>query len=186
VKIAALDKELKGYKDKLKKTSSAAGKKVIQKRAMDVLKRKRLYEQQRDQMMNQQFNIDSASFGVESAKATVGTVAALKAASSELKTTLKNDLDIDNIEDVTDDMAELMEDFGEINEALGRNFSTPEDIDESELEAELDMLGDELEEEEALNEATPSYLQDNSLPTQPTAVPGQKVSSQTGAMAQTT
>lgn len=56
-------------------------------------------------------------------------------------------------------MAELMEDFNEINEALGRNFATPEDLDEADLDAELEMLGDELEEEELETEdATPSYL----------------------------
>ena len=59
----------------------------------------------------------------------------------------------------------------EINEALGRNFATPEDLDEADLDAELEMLGDELEEEmfeEA--EATPSYL----MPATPNVLPGEK------------
>ena len=41
-------------------------------------------------------------------------------------------------------MAELMEDNDLIQEAMGRSFSTPEGLDESELEAELDALGDEV------------------------------------------
>jgi charged multivesicular body protein 5 len=45
-----------------------------------------------------------------------------------------------------DDMAELMEENDMIQEALGRSFATPEDLDESELEAELDALGDEVPE----------------------------------------
>ena len=42
VKIAALDKELMGYRKKLNATKNPAAKKSIQKRAMDVLKRKKM------------------------------------------------------------------------------------------------------------------------------------------------
>jgi charged multivesicular body protein 5 len=48
--------------------------------------------------------------------------------------------------------------YADINEALGRNFATPDDIDEADLDAELEMLGDELEEDVGELEATPSYL----------------------------
>ena len=57
---------------------------------------------------------------------------------------------------------------------MGQNFATPEDIDEADLEAELDMLDDELEEELAETE-TPSYLQEPELPAQPTGLPSVKV-----------
>ena len=79
-KISALDKELNGYKQKLKTTKNPAAKKNIQKRAMEVLKRKKMYEGQRDTLMGQQFNMDQAAFGIESAKATIDSVAAMKAA----------------------------------------------------------------------------------------------------------
>jgi charged multivesicular body protein 5 len=178
-KIAGLEKELRVFKDKIKKAKSPAAKKSLQKRAMEVLKRKKMYENQRDCTMGQQFNIDQASFGIESAKANVDTVAAMKAANKELKKTLKHDLDIDGVEDIADDMAELMEDFNEINEALGRNFATPDDLDEMDLDAELEMLEDELEEEavEADADAKPSYLQPNTpMPAVPTGeMTGQKV-----------
>lgn len=62
-------------------------------------------------------------------------------------------------------------DFLEINEALGRNFATPDGVDEADLDAELDMLGDELEEElQEEAETTPSYL----MPATPNALPGLK------------
>ena len=172
-KIDGLEAELRTYKDKIKKSTNPAAKKQLQKRALEVLKRKRMYENQRDMAMGQQFNIDQTSFSLESAKATITTVAAMKAANKELKNTIKKDLDIDDIDDLADDMAELMDDFNEINEALGRNFATPDDIDEAELDAELDMLGEELEEElaEEAAESMPSYL----LPAQPSNVPGQKI-----------
>jgi charged multivesicular body protein 5 len=177
-KILSLENELRAYKDKIKKAKSPAAKKTLQKRAMEVLKRKKMYEQQRDTVAGQAFNIDQASFGIESAKANIATVAAMKAANTELKRTIKKDLDIDGIEDLVDDMAEMMEDFNEINEALGRNFATPEDLDEADLDAELEMLADELEEEDAVADSTPSYLQASKLPDTPTDLPGKRVPSQ--------
>lgn len=172
-KIAGLEAELRTYKDKIKKTTNPAAKKQLQKRALEILKRKRMYETQRDNAANQQFNIDQTSFSLESAKASITTVAAMKAANKELKRTIQKDLDIDDIDCLADDMAELMDDFNEVNEALGRNFATPDDIDEADLDAELDMLGDELEEEMAMAEASsaPSYL----MPAQPNTAPGQKI-----------
>merc|ERR1712071_299024 len=96
----------------------------------------------------------------------------MKAANTELKKTIKNDLKIDEIEDITDEMADMMDDFNEINEALATNFATPDDIDETDLEAELEMLEDELEDEALESESVvPAYLQEDSMPVQPSAVP---------------
>lgn len=176
-KIEGLENEMRGYKDKIKKTTNPAAKKQLQKRAMEVLKRKRMYENQRDATMGQQFNIDQTNFSLESAKASITTVAAMKAANAELKRTIRKDLDIDDIDGLADDMAELMDDFNEINEALGRNFATPDDLDEADLDAELELYGDELEEEVAA-ESVPSYL----LPAQPNNTPGHKVPVAAGGM----
>mmetsp|Transcript_12443 Transcript_12443/g.28799 ORF Transcript_12443/g.28799 Transcript_12443/m.28799 type:complete len:110 (-) Transcript_12443:59-388(-) len=88
------------------------------------------------------------------------------------KKTIRTELNIDEVDDLADEMAELMDDCNEMNEALGRNFSTPEDLDEADLDAELELLEDELEEETA--EAEPSYLQANSLPDTPHGVPNTK------------
>jgi hypothetical protein len=110
-KIAGLEGELRVYKDKIKKAKSPAAKKQLQKRAMEILKRKKMYEQQRDAAAGQQFNIDQTSFSLESAKASIQTVAAMKAANKELKRTIKHDLDIDEVDDLADDMADMMYDF---------------------------------------------------------------------------
>jgi len=167
-KINSLEAELRGYKDKIKKTKSPAAKKQLQKRALEILKRKRMYESQRDAAMAQQFNIDQTAFSLESSKATVETVAAMKAANKQLKSVIRQDLDIDAVDDLADEMAELMDDFNQVNEALGQNYAVP-DIDEADLDAELEMLGDELEELEE-EEATPSYL----MPATPSVTPGEK------------
>jgi charged multivesicular body protein 5 len=56
-KIRGLDNELRVYRTQLSKAKGPA-KTGLQKRAMDVLKRKRMYEQQRDQLAGQVFNLD--------------------------------------------------------------------------------------------------------------------------------
>lgn len=48
-----------------------------------------------------------------------------------------------NFQDVQDELADMLEQADEVQEALGRSYNTPE-IDEDELAAELDALGDEL------------------------------------------
>lgn len=61
------------YRNALKKAKgpTAAG---IKRRAMETLKRKKMYEQQRDQMAAQQFNIEQTSFAIDSIKDTATTV----------------------------------------------------------------------------------------------------------------
>lgn len=49
------------------------------------------------------------------------SVAAIKSASVQLKTQHKK-INIDEIEDVQDDMADLLEDMNEIQEAMGRSY----------------------------------------------------------------
>merc|ERR1719195_820461 len=83
-----------------------------------------------------------------------------------MKKEYKN-VNIDQIEDMQDELGDMMEDASEIQEALGRSYGMP-DVDEDELEAELDALGDEI----ALDDDT-SYLDDAiSAPSVPGREPG--------------
>ena len=79
-------------------------------------------------------------------KDTKVTVNAMKTGLKEMKKEYKN-VNIDQIEDMQDELADMMEDANEIQESLGRSYGMP-DVDEDELEAELDALGEELELEE--------------------------------------
>ncbi len=70
-------------------------------------------------------------------------------------------------QDLQDDLADMLEDANEVQEVLGRAYGVP-DIDEDELEAELDALGDDI----ALDEDT-SYLDEAiSAPNAPDKEPG--------------
>lgn len=149
-KIKGLDQELIKYRDALKKAKGPAAA-SIKKRAMDTLKRKKMYEAQRDQLAGQQFNIDQTSFTIESIRDTQTTVAAMKDASKQMKTEFKK-MNLNDIEDTVDDLADYMEDMNEVNEMLGRSYAVGDEIDEADLDAELACLDDELAELDALDE----------------------------------
>merc|ERR1719392_475812 len=113
-------------------------KQQVQKRAMAILKQKKMYEQHKNNTMNQQFNLDQISFAQETLKETQQTVTAMKDANKQLKKEFKN-INISQVEDMQDDMADLLEQAEEVQEAMGRSYNT-DDIDEADLEAELAAL----------------------------------------------
>ena len=50
------------------------------------------------------------------------------------------DIDVDDIEDIQDDLADMMLDAEEINEVMGRSYGVPDDIDESGMNEYLLLL----------------------------------------------
>lgn len=154
-KIRQCDEELLKYKAQMKTPSGAA---AVKQRALTVLKRKKMYEQQRDQLLNQQFNVDQVAFPTESMQTTLQTVDAMKVANHSLKTQMKS-MDIDEIERVHEDMADLMMDMEEINELTSRCYSVPDGFDETELDAEFAALEEEMMMEPAATaNSAPAYL----------------------------
>ena len=70
-------------------------------------------------------------------------------------------------QDMQDELSDMLEDANEVQEVMGRAYGMPE-IDEDDLEAELDALGDDF----ALDEDT-SYLDEaNKAPDAPAKEPG--------------
>ncbi|KAG0370165.1 charged multivesicular body protein 5 [Gamsiella multidivaricata] len=167
VKIRKLDAELIKYKDQMKKMRDGPAKNSVKAKAMRILKERKLYEGQREQLQQQSFNMEQAAFTTENLKNVMTTVDAMKTANQTMKQQYKK-VNLDKIEQMQDEMEDIMEQANEIQETLGRSYGVPDDIDEDELEAELDALGDELYEEEE-----PSYLEDETLdlPTAETAEP---------------
>ncbi|KAH7443660.1 hypothetical protein KP509_02G044700 [Ceratopteris richardii] len=124
---------------------------------MRILKQKKMYEGQRDQLYNQTFNLDQVAFATEGIRDAQQTMAAMKAANKDLKGTLKT-LKIDDVEKMQDEMMDLMDISNEIQESLGRSYNVPDDIDEDELLGELDALEADMGLETGPSEV-PSYLQ---------------------------
>merc|ERR1711924_79575 len=102
---------------------------------------KKMYEGQKDNTMNQQFNMEQIMFAQEGLKETADTVAAMKDANKALKKQFKA-VNINQVDNLQDDMAELLEQAEEVQAALGRSYNT-DDIDEADLEAELAAMEDD-------------------------------------------
>ncbi|KAJ3560436.1 hypothetical protein NP233_g10841 [Leucocoprinus birnbaumii] len=158
VKIRKLDGELARYKDQMSKLRNGPGKDAIQQRALRTLKQKKMYESQLTQLSQQTFNMESAAIATENLRNTMATMDAMQTANKELKKQYGK-IDIDKIESIQFDMEDLLEQANEVQEMLGRSYAVPDELDEADLEAELEALALEPEEEEV------SYLSDlNKVP----------------------
>jgi charged multivesicular body protein 5 len=78
-------------------------------------------------------------------------------------------IDIDKIDKLQDEMADLMDIGNEIQESISRSYDVPEDVDEAELDAELEALGEEVDLGESSYEGAdsmPAFMMDQSAPPQ--------------------
>ncbi|XP_049605556.1 charged multivesicular body protein 5 [Syngnathus scovelli] len=167
-KIARLDAELVKYKEQMKKMRDGPSKNMVKQKAMRILKQKRMYEGQRDNLMQQSFNMEQANYTIQTLQDTKTTVDAMKGGLKDMKKAYKQ-VKLDQIENIQDQLEDMMEDANEIQETLSRSYGTPE-IDEDDLEAELNALGDEF-----LMDEDSSYLDEASTaPAIPEGLPGSK------------
>ncbi|RZS21337.1 hypothetical protein BHM03_00053966, partial [Ensete ventricosum] len=115
--------------------------------AIQCLKRKRLYEQQVEQLGNFQLRIHDQMIMLEGAKATTETVDALRTGAAAMKA-MQKATNIDDVDKTMDEINEQTENMKQIQEALATPIGAAADFDEDELEAELEELeGAELEEQ---------------------------------------
>ncbi|KAJ5202736.1 hypothetical protein N7449_004815 [Penicillium cf. viridicatum] len=166
VKLAALNSELSTYQSKIAKMRDGPGKNALRQKALKVLQRRKQYEAQRDQLSQQSWNMEQAGMMQDNLKNVMTTVDAMKTTTKELKKQYGK-VDVDKIEQMQDEMADLMEVGNEIQESISRAYDVPEDVDEAELDAELEALGEESMFESSMGEsAMPSFLQDEVAPPQ--------------------
>ncbi|GAB4842347.1 hypothetical protein Ancab_012317 [Ancistrocladus abbreviatus] len=115
--------------------------------AIQCIKRKKLYEQQIEQLGNMQLRIHDQMILLEGAKATTETVDALRSGAAAMKTMHKA-TNIDDVDKTMDEINEQTEVMKQIQDALSAPIGAAADFDEDELEAELEELeGAELEEQ---------------------------------------
>merc|ERR1712209_172006 len=150
----------------MSKMRDGPAKNAVKQKALRVLKQKKQYESQSENLRNQAFNMEQTNYATQSLQDTKTTVNAMKMGVKEMKKEFKN-INIGKIEDLQDDLSDMLEEANEVQEVLGRSYGMPE-IDEDDLEAELDALGDDF----ALDEDT-SYLDDAmNAPDAPAKEPG--------------
>ena len=174
VKIRRLDAELDRYRDQMRRMREGPGKAAVQQRAIRVLRQKRMYEAQMEQISQQSFNMEQSLMVTDNLRNTMATVDAMQTANKELKRTYGN-MNVDKIERIQDEMEDLLEQSGALQETLSRSYGIPEDIDEAELNKELEALcvlhfKANVSEDEPLDQEleVPAYLQQSSgLPAQP-------------------
>lgn len=142
------------------------GKTALRQKALKILQRRKQLESQRDQLMQQSWNMEQAGMMQDNLKNTMTTVDAMKTTTKTLKKQYGK-VDVDQIERLQDEMADLMDVGNEIQESLSRAYDVPEDVDEAELDAELEALGEESMFEGSMGESVvPGFLQDEVAPPQ--------------------
>ncbi|GAB2219696.1 hypothetical protein Droror1_Dr00007333 [Drosera rotundifolia] len=142
-KEKVLSKKAAAEVEKAKEHTRAKNKRA----AIQCLKRKRLYEQQIEQLGNFQLRIHDQMIMLEGAKATTETVDALRTGAAAMKA-MQKATNIDDVDKTMDEINEQTENMKQIQEALAAPIGAAADFDEDELEAELEELeGAELEEQ---------------------------------------
>lgn len=160
MKLSALNSELSTYQTKISKMRDGPGKNALRQKALKVLQRRKQYEAQRDQLSQQSWNMEQAAMMQDNLKNVATTVDAMKTTTKALKKQYGK-IDIDKIERMQDEMADLMDVGNEIQESISRAYDVPEEVDEAELDAELEALGEETMYEDSMAEsAMPSFMQD--------------------------
>lgn len=124
------------------------------KAAIQCLKRKRLLEQQIEQLGNFQLRIHDQMIMLEGAKATTETVDALRSGAAAMKG-MQKATSMDDVDNTMDEINEQTENMKQIQAALATPMGSAADFDEDELEAELDELEDAELEEELLKPTAP-------------------------------
>lgn len=172
-KIKKLDVDVVKLREQMKKSKpGTALYNSLKQRALHFLKQKKMYEGQRDQMMNQSFTLQQTQFTTQTMSDTMLQVGALKQAKATMSQQLEQ-INFGDIEDLQEDLQDMFEFNNEVQDLLSRSFATPDGVDDDMLEQELMTLEADLGEEMG-EEAAPSYLQTHSeldLPSVPTTRP---------------
>ncbi|ERS97637.1 hypothetical protein HMPREF1624_05808 [Sporothrix schenckii ATCC 58251] len=158
-KIAALDAKLAVVSSKMNKLPPGRAKQKLRQDAIEILRERKLYENLRKNYKGQLWTMDNARGMTDSSANTIAVVGALNTANKNLRKQLGK-VDLDKIDKIRDELDELQYLNNDIQEAL--SWDVPEDVDEDELDAELEALGQDVELEAEMGAATgvPSFMQD--------------------------
>lgn len=107
-KVRDCNKQLAEVKLAMKKAGPTS-KRMYMQRAQNILKRRKMYENQLGHYQNQQFNVDMMAFNQESIQMTIDTSKALKAGVAAQKVQMGK-INMDELEDLQDDMMDMQED----------------------------------------------------------------------------
>uniref|UniRef100_V5I967 Charged multivesicular body protein 4b n=1 Tax=Anoplophora glabripennis TaxID=217634 RepID=V5I967_ANOGL len=125
--------------------------------ALQALKKKKRLEKNLQQIDGTLTTIEMQREALEGANTNTAVLNSMKNAAEALKTAHK-DLDVDNVHDIMDDIAEQHDLANEISNAISNPVGFTDDLDEEELEKELEELEQEGLEEDLLKVPGPTEL----------------------------
>ncbi|XP_018578513.1 charged multivesicular body protein 4c, partial [Anoplophora glabripennis] len=125
--------------------------------ALQALKKKKRLEKNLQQIDGTLTTIEMQREALEGANTNTAVLNSMKNAAEALKTAHK-DLDVDNVHDIMDDIAEQHDLANEISNAISNPVGFADDLDEEELEKELEELEQEGLEEDLLKVPGPTEL----------------------------
>lgn len=162
--ISQLNFQLQTLQKKITTSRSTAGQRPLRQQALKLLNKRKKLEQMRDSLDSQSWSMTQAQMTSDNLKNTMVTVSALKQTNKALKAQYGK-INLDKLQDMQDEMADLIEQGDELQQMLAMNSVNGdiEDVDESELDAELDALAEEQLMGPGINESgldVPSYLTD--------------------------
>jgi charged multivesicular body protein 4 len=128
------------------------------------LKRKKMYEQQREHARGARFNLETQLLAIENANVNMETLKAMKAGSATMKN-MHGALDVEKVDATMDDIREQMDLANEINAAISTPLGMDYGLDEDELNDELEQL-----EQSELDRAMLDVKSPVSAPSVPVAV----------------
>ncbi|KAK9354012.1 Snf7-domain-containing protein [Lipomyces doorenjongii] len=159
VKLSKINSELSVYQQKLVRMNEGAGKQALKQKALKLLKQRKMIEAQKDSLQTQSWNMEQASMTTTNLRNVMTTVDAMKGANKELKKQYGK-INIDKIESIQDEMEDLLDMSSELQETMARSYALPDDVSETELDAELEALGDEMS-YDVEGEGVPSYMMED-------------------------
>ncbi|KAI8967768.1 Snf7 family [Mycotypha africana] len=130
------------------------------------LKRKKTYEANIEKINGARMTIETQMMAIENANVNLETMSAMRAGAEAMKN-IHGSMDIDKVDATMDDIRDQMDIANEISEAISRPVNMGDELDEDELLNELEEL--EQEELDAKMLETPSPVV--SAPNVPNRVP---------------
>ena len=115
--------------------------------ALQALKRKKRYDRQLQQIDGTLTTIESQREALEGANTNTAVLTTMGQAAKAMKKA-HADMDVDQVHDMMDDIAEQQDVAREISDAISNPVAFGQEFDDDELEAELNDLEAELEEDE--------------------------------------
>ncbi len=149
--------------------------KTNKRAALQALKRKKVYASKLQQIDGTLTTLECQRDALDSASSSVAVFQTMNTAAKALKKA-HSDMDVDNVHDIMDDIAEQQEIANEIADAISNPVAFGGVVDEDDLEAELaELEGElELEEQQHLDQELLNVGPTSQLPEVPVADPAQE------------